>query len=176
MSLSEERGQERPGDDVSETFVDGGTFRDVMRKLAGSVTVITTEGEGALHGFTATAVCSVCADPPTILIVVNRSARTHPHIDQKGAFAVNILADDQVELANLFASKSSEQFAEVQYAMTPSGVPVIKDAAGFVECRTTDRVEVGTHTIFIGAVVGGGAASSAPLIYHDATYARPAVI
>ncbi|MGA0533713.1 flavin reductase family protein [Hansschlegelia sp. KR7-227] len=177
MNVNQEHIRDHAGAaSAGRAFVDGGTFREIMRKLAGSVTVITTEGQGALHGFTATAVCSVCAEPPTILIVVNRSARTHPHIDQKGAFAVNILADDQVDLANLFASKSNEQFATVRYVMTPSGVPVIKDAAAFIECRTAERVDVGTHTIFIGSVVSGGAASGAPLIYHDASYARPVVI
>lgn len=156
--------------------VDVDTFRGVMRKLAGSVTVITTEGQGSLHGFTATAVCSVCAEPPTILIVVNRSARTHPHIEKKGAFAVNILADHQVELANLFASKSSEQFAKVNHAVSPNGVPVIQGAAAFIECQIKEQYDVGTHTIFIGRVVDGGAAESMPLIYQDAGYARAATL
>src|SRR5579859_5617885 len=75
--------------------IDADTFRSVMRQVVGSVAVIATEGNGALHGFTGTAVCSVCVSPPMILIVVNKSARTHPHIDRKGVFAVNILADDQ---------------------------------------------------------------------------------
>ncbi len=161
---------------ANDTFIDGETFRNVMRKLADSVTVVTTEGDGTFHGFTATAVCSVCAEPPTILIVVNRSARTHPYIHQKGIFAVNILADNQAHLANLFASKSSEQFANVKYAVTPRGVPVIENAAAFIECNIDQQHEVGTHTIFIGRVVGGGAAENSPLIYHDANYARVAMI
>ncbi len=161
---------------ANDTFIDCETFRNVMRKLAGSVTVVTTEGDGTFHGFTATAVCSVCAEPPTILIVVNRSARTHPYIHQKGVFAVNILADNQAHIANLFASKSSEQFANVSYAVTPRGVPVIEDAAAFIECNIDQQHEVGTHTIFIGRVLGGGAAENLPLIYHDANYARVAMI
>lgn len=80
---------------IKNTNVSADAFRAVMRQLAGSVAVITTEGNGKLHGFTATADCSVCAEPPTILIAVNKSARTHPHIDRKGIYAVNILADDQ---------------------------------------------------------------------------------
>lgn len=176
MNLSQDRAQSRSNIAVSEAFVDGGSFRDVMRKLAGSVTIITTEDDGALHGFTATAVCSVCAEPPTILIVVNRSARTHPHIDRKGAFAVNILADHQVELATLFATKSPEQFANVKYDTTARGVPVIEGAAAFIECRVSEQKDVGTHTIFIGSVIGAGTQDGSPLIYHDAAFARAAVI
>jgi flavin reductase (DIM6/NTAB) family NADH-FMN oxidoreductase RutF len=147
-----------------------------MRKLAGSVTVITTEDEGSLHGFTATAVCSVCADPPSILIVVNRSARTHPHIDKRGAFAVNILAEEQADLASHFATKSPNQFDGVEHTVTPRGVPIISAAAAHIECRVDQKYDVGTHTIFIGHVIAGSTEMAAPLIYHDAQYARAITI
>jgi flavin reductase len=176
MNLSHDDVRHRSNIAVSQACVDVTAFRDVMRKLAGSVTIITTEDEGSLHGFTATAVCSVCAEPPTVLIVVNRSARTHPHINRKGAFAVNILADHQIELATLFATKSAEQFANVQHDITPRGVPVIRGATASIECCVIDQMEVGTHTIFIGAVIGTDTRDGSPLIYHDATFARAAMI
>ena len=61
-------------------------FRSTMRKLAAGVTVITTSYQGALHGMTATAICSVSADPPTVLVAVNRTARTRPNIEGAGFF------------------------------------------------------------------------------------------
>ncbi len=152
--------------------VDTNKFRQVMRKLAGSVTVITTENGGQLYGFTATAVCSVCAEPPTLLIVVNRSARTHPHIWRKGAFAVNVLADNQKDVAEHFASKGDCQFSAVAYSRMESGVPVIQGAAAYIECEVEQTYDVGTHTIFIGRIVETGAEEDTPLIYYDARYAR----
>jgi flavin reductase (DIM6/NTAB) family NADH-FMN oxidoreductase RutF len=86
-----------------------------MRQLATSVTVITTDFGGSSHGMTATAVCSVCADPPTILIVVSRSARTHPIIVESGIFVVNILARNQSALSDRFAGKIVDQFAGIDY-------------------------------------------------------------
>ena len=163
-------------DAIVETDVDADAFRSVMRHLAGSVTVITTEGEGALHGFTATAVCSVCASPPTILIVVNQSTRTHPHIDRKGYFAVNVLADVQKDIAEHFAGKGEEQFNSVRHVVTKNGVPLISGAAAHLECRIIERISIGTHTIFVGRVVGTGAESRAPLVYHDARYGQVAPI
>src|SRR5258708_1587539 len=77
-------------------------FKLVMRNIASSVAVITVEHEGRKHGMTATALCSVSAAPPTILIVVNRSARTHPIISEARRFTVNILAVHQAELAGRF--------------------------------------------------------------------------
>ncbi|MBA2125183.1 flavin reductase [Hyphomicrobium methylovorum] len=152
------------------TGVDAGAFRGVMRQLAGCVTVISTEEEGTLYGFTATAVCSVCAEPPTILIAVNKTARTHPHIDRKGAYAVNILADGQKHIAEHFAGKGDDQFATVEYALGAHGVPLINGAAAHLECEITQRIEIGTHTLFVGHVIGTGVDAVKPLIYHDAKY------
>lgn len=152
------------------TPVDADAFRSVMRQLAGCVTVITTEVDGALYGFTATAVCSVCATPPTILIAVNKTARTHPHIDKKGAYAVNILADDQKAIAEHFATKGDNQFATVPHFVNARGVPLIKGAAAQLHCEVQDRISIGTHTLFVAHVVGTGVEDSKPLIYHDAKY------
>lgn len=152
------------------TPVEADAFRSVMRQLVGSVTVITTEEGGTYYGFTATAVCSVCAAPPTILIVVNKSARTHPHIDRKGIFAINILANDQRDIAQHFAGKSDDQFSSVHYSITARGVPIIKSAAAYLECEIQNRIPIGTHTVFVGQVISTGVGDRTPLVYHDARY------
>lgn len=151
---------------------DAQIFKSVMRKVAGTVTVITTASEGGLHGMTATAMSSVTADPPTILIVVNRSARTHPHIDAKKAFAVNILSEAQLPAAELFASKSDDQFSSVVFKHMDDGCPVLADAAAFLHCMVEQQFDVGTHTIFVGRVVNAGVTNEKPLIYQDAKYRR----
>lgn len=158
-------------DRVAEaTPVNVDEFRSVMRQLAGCVTVITTEADGELYGFTATAVCSVCAAPPTILIAVNKSARTHPHIDRKGAFAVNILADGQKHIAEHFATKGDDQFATVAHVVNARGIPLIEGAAAQLHCEVQERISIGTHTLFVAHIVGTGIQECAPLIYHDARY------
>lgn len=152
--------------------VDSDVFRSVMRQLVGGVTVITTADEGRPHGFTATAVCSVCSEPPTVLIVVNRTSRTHPHIDARRRFAVNMLATDQRHIADMFAGKRDDQFDGMAYTTPENGAPVFEGVAAFLQCVVNSRLDVGTHTIFIGEVVEGGTSDSGPLIYHAAKYGR----
>lgn len=142
-------------------------FRAVMRTLASSVTVITSQHDGQEHGMTATAVCSVCAEPPTILIVVNRTARTHPFIDASGTFAVNILAEDQRALSDRFSGKMTDQFAGVDYASGKAESPVLSGTAAHLECKVISQSNVGTHTIFVGEVIAGSAAGTQPLLYHE---------
>ena len=152
------------------TTVDADAFRGAMRQLAGCVTVIATEENGKLYGFTATAVCSVCAAPPTVLIVVNRSARTHSHIDRRGAFAINILADGQRGIAEHFSVRGDDKFSSVSYTLSGTGVPLIEGAAAHLECEVQKRIPIGTHTVFVAHVIGTGVKIAAPLIYHDAKY------
>jgi flavin reductase len=155
-----------------QASVDVTMFKSVMRKLAGTVAVIAvTDEDGKSHGLTATAVCSVSVDPPMILIVVNRSSRTHHHIDYQKAFSVNILAEEQSGIADLFASKTEDQFSKVSH-LSVAQSPAIAEAAAYVRCCVEAQFDVATHTIFIGRVIDSCVSDDRPLIYQDAKYCR----
>lgn len=146
-------------------------FKAVMRKLAGTTCIISTgSDDDGLHGLTATAVCSVSAEPPTILVVVNRTSRTHPHIATNKAFAVNLLAEGQSAIAELFASKTPDQFAGVEHRRLDDDCPVVDGAAAFVHCRVEHQLDVGTHTIFVGRVIDGEVTAEKPLVYYDSAF------
>jgi len=146
-------------------------FRVVMRRLTAGVTVLTTSYDGQVHGMTATAVCSVSADPPTVLAVVNRTARTHPLIDRSATFAVNILAEDQEALGRRFAGQLVDQFDGIPYHLGTTGCPIIEGTTAYLECHVVSRHEAGTHTIFVANPVASGLGPESPLLYHDGHYA-----
>ena len=146
-------------------------FRKGMRKFAASVTVITTVKDGVPHGMTATAFSSVAADPPTILVVINQTARTHPLIDASGVFAVNLLNVSQRHLANQFSAKHPNQFEGIEYFNGPkTQAPIFQEAASFLECRLTNRIDVETHTVFFGRVLTCETNDRAPLLYYCGGY------
>jgi flavin reductase len=146
------------------------TYRAAMRRTAASVAIITTAHEGRMHGMTATAMTSVSADPPTLLVVVNRTTRTHPFIARSGRFAVNVLARGQEELARRFASGLENQFEGVAHELHSAEVPIIADTAATFICIAIDAIDVATHTIFIGKVEEAYHSSLPPLLYHDEKY------
>lgn len=145
-------------------------FKQVMRRFAASVNVITSADGAVRNGMTATAVCSVTAEPPSALIVVNKSNRSHPIIDRTRAFAVNVLSSGQKQVATNFASKLADPFAEVAHTMGKTGCPLIEGAEAHMECVVIEQVDVGTHTIFIGRIVSTWAADGEPLLYHEGRY------
>lgn len=155
---------------MSERHADPDAYRAAMRRTAASVAVITAAHEGRIHGMTATAMTSVSAEPPMLLVVVSRTTRTHPFIRKSGRFAVNVLAHGQEEIARRFAAGIDDQFEGVAYEMHRADVPIIAGTAATFVCLATEAFDVATHTIFVGTVEEVHHSALAPLVYHDARY------
>lgn len=170
MIHSNPEGVERMPEMLGERSFEPDSFRSVMRRFAGAVCIVSTSGPSGKHGLAATAVCSVCAEPPTILAIVNRTSRTHPHIRKNGTFSVNILSEEQWNVAKLMSSKSDNQFDQVPHKIADDGAILIEHTLGQFHCNVVAAHDVGTHTIFIGGVVSGSVGDGAPLIYYDANY------
>jgi flavin reductase (DIM6/NTAB) family NADH-FMN oxidoreductase RutF len=151
--------------------VNADSYRAVMRRFPTGVTIVTTSLDGRLKGFTANAVASVSVDPPKVLVCVSRQARSHPIISQAGRFCVNLLTVEQERLARRFASKASDDpFRDVPHRAGQTGSPIIDGALAYLDCELAEEYSAGTHTIFIGTVVGCGSRDGAPLGYFNATY------
>ena len=148
-------------------------YRAAMRFVPAAVTIITAHHDGKRNGLTATAVASVSADPPQLLICVNRQASAEPLIAESGRFAVNVLAREHRESADRFSQStlsSGERFEAHRWIDLPSGVPALADAIAVFECRIVQHSLLGTHSLFIGEVVGIRTADGEPLLYHDGRY------
>jgi flavin reductase len=145
-------------------------FKAAMRRFASTVNVITSGRGAAANGMTATAVCSVSADPPSILIVVNQENRTHALIERAGAYAVNVLSSDQQLLAIHFASRPAAPFATVAHRDGITGCPVLEGCDANIECVLESQVKSGTHSIFIGRVVASSEFGRSPLISQNGQY------
>ena len=143
-----------------------------MRRFATGVTIVTTTTEPErVHGFTANAFASVSADPPTVLICVNRNARVHPLIAASQRFCVNILSVEQQALAEQFATGEPQtRFDGVAYRFVPSGSPILAGTLAYLDCTLGEELTSGTHTIFLGHVVEVGEGEGSPLGYYDRLY------
>ena len=131
-------------------------FREAMSRLGAAVNIITTKGPDGDTGFTASAVCSVTDDPPTLLVCVNKNASQHDTIKAAGILCVNVLAHEHQELAPVFASVGNvpmaERFALAKWQRLATGAPVLESAAAAFDCKIDQIVEVGTHSVLFCAV------------------------
>jgi len=150
-------------------------FKAGMRRLAAGVCIITTaDGTGMRSGLTATAVCSLSAQPPLLLACLNRSSRSYAAVAASGCFAVNVLAADAAGIAQRFASSSSgeSKFEGGEWRAATTGAPVLATALAAFDCRLERVVEAGTHAILIGEVAGVSLRPDGepPLLYADGTF------
>jgi flavin reductase (DIM6/NTAB) family NADH-FMN oxidoreductase RutF len=141
---------------MTETAVSSADFRGAMRHLTGGVSIITAGRRKDITGMTVTSVTSLSVDPPTLLVSINRDASSFPLIRRYGAFGVNILAADQLDIAERFAGKGglkgAERFAGSQWVTSVSGVPLLVGALSAVDCEVEEIVERHSHGIVIGRV------------------------
>jgi len=157
--------------DVHLTEVDSHAFRDVMRNIAGTVAIVTA-GEGdARRGLTITTVCSLSAEPPSVAICINRSAEAHDVIERAGTFGVSILSTDHADLARTFSgqdgTKGLARFGKGAWDEMKTRAPLLDDAVANLDCKIMKTLDVGTHSLFCGLVVGARVGpASRPLLHY----------
>jgi len=146
-------------------------FKMGMRELAAAVNIITTIHEGKKDGLTATAACSVSAEPPQLLVCINTEAGGHDLIRIAKKFALNILSRDQENIAMRFAgmdgANRTNRFELGSWSEIRTGAPCLDGALVNFDCEVVQHISAGTHSIFIGHIIGSRTenAGAAPLMY-----------
>ena len=138
------------------TSFDKTEFRNTLGGFATGVTVVTAkdlDGEGYV-GMTANSFNSVSMDPPLVLWSIGRNARSLSAFEQASNFAIHILAEDQIDVSNHFATQQDDKFAEADYREGIEGVPVLNGCSIVLQCKTKMLYDGGDHTIIVGEVLG----------------------
>jgi flavin reductase (DIM6/NTAB) family NADH-FMN oxidoreductase RutF len=121
-----------------------------------TVCVVTTTLGAERFGLTATAVSSVSAEPPRLLVCINKSGLTYDKILAAGRFCVNVLAEEQDKVAMVFAgmgSSPTDRFETGEWTTLKTGSPVLVGAAAAFDCRLAETCDQSTHCILFGDVV-----------------------
>jgi len=148
-------------------------YRTAMRNVPAAVTVVTTATDNGRQGLTVTAVTSVSADPPQLLVCISRKARSAAAISATGRFGVNYLDAAHVDLAAVFAAPTEnqqERFSRARWVDSPTGTPLLQDALVAFDCYVVNEIHSGTHTIFIGQVANIRAHNGQPLLYQHGAF------
>jgi flavin reductase (DIM6/NTAB) family NADH-FMN oxidoreductase RutF len=150
-------------------------FRGAMRHLTGGVSVITAGRGKDITGMTVTSVASLSVDPPTLIVSINREASSWPLLKRLRFFGVNILAADQLDVAERFAGKGglkgADRFAGARWTTRISGVPLLVGALAAIDCEIEDVVERHSHAIVIGRVLDiRNSGHTAALAYWQGRY------
>lgn len=156
-------------------------FIGAMRCAATGVSVVTTNGPAGRFGVTVSAVASVSADPPLLLVCINRRSPAWAAIRANDVFTVNLLSERQAHVADSFAGRASGingsrdnfDFGCADWIMDDPGLPPrLDEAAAAFHCQIEQAHDVGTHAVLIGRVMSAVEGEAAPLAYVLQDYAR----
>jgi len=146
-------------------------LRAALGRFATGVTIITCAGPGGTPvGLTANSFSALSLDPPLVLWSLRQASSSLAAFDAAPHFAVNVLAESQVELSRRFASSQGDKFADGAWGPGLGNAPVLAGCAAVFECEVTTRQVAGDHVLFIGRVLRLADLSVAPLLFQGGHY------
>ncbi len=160
---------------MANSGFDDREFRDTLGRFATGVTVVTTGEAPNFVGMTAQSFSSLSLDPPLVLVCVAKNASMLPLLKETAAFTVNVLAEDDADVSNFFASSKRppppHQFDDAPHTLGATGQPRLACATTVFDCRLHDVLEGGDHEIIVGSVEAIERQSeAAPIIFFGGEY------
>ncbi len=130
-----------------------------LYKLGYGLYVVCSRKGNKINGQIANTVFQITSEPPTIAVSINKNNLTHEFIRESKCFTVSVLCQDTpLPFIGRFGFKSGrdiDKFEDIHYKTGETQAPVVtENAAAYLEARVTQEIDVGTHTIFIGELVG----------------------
>jgi flavin reductase (DIM6/NTAB) family NADH-FMN oxidoreductase RutF len=155
--------------------IDAATFKAALSHASTAVTVVTTNGPYGRAGVTCSAITSVCDDPPTVLLCLNRNGYAAGLLRKNGILAVNWLAAEHADVSQVFAGVGSvpmeSRFLGAEWSQSTTAAPSHIDALISFDCSISHVVDVGSHCVVFAHVHGANYRQDGqPLIYHRRQY------
>ena len=156
---------QRGGTDVNEIAA-------LFRRLTQGVYVVGVANGEARDAFTAAWVMQVSFDPLLLALSINPEHASYPLLHAGGGFTVNVLKQDQQDLARRFGTRSGrdeDKLAGIEWRPGRNGAPILEDALAYFECELSGEMGAGDHELTLGRVTGGQVLdpNATPLMYVD---------
>ncbi len=156
------------------TSLDPRALRNAFGTFMTGVTVVTArDADGQPLGFTANSFTSVSLDPPMVLVCLANTSQNYDALVHADGFAVNVLAETQIDISNTFARPVEDRFATVKWQNGPEGSPILDDVSAWFDCAMHKTVDAGDHVILIGRVKAFHSTANPGLGYVRGTYITP---
>ena len=150
---------------------EGDAFRAVLGRFCSGIVIVTSCIDGEPVGLTAQSFAAVSLAPPMVLFCPAKTSTSWPKIRSAGRFCVNVLSDEQREVAATFAVSGADKFAAIQWEWSTDGLPMIDSSLAYIECSLDQIHDAGDHEIAIGLVtklLPGHPVR--PLLYYQSNY------
>jgi flavin reductase (DIM6/NTAB) family NADH-FMN oxidoreductase RutF len=171
-------GSEPRRDGAPAPVSDAELFRQAFRRWATTVVIVTyRDDEDRPVGMTATSMSSLTANPPSLLICINRETRAHPIILRRRAFGIDLLSLGQRPIADHCSVAGRDKVLRESWLARDgdaAGGPRLADSLAHLDCTTDRSFEVFSHTVVVGLIqaVWINPHEAPPLLYHGGAYTQ----
>jgi flavin reductase (DIM6/NTAB) family NADH-FMN oxidoreductase RutF len=152
----------------------GHAFRHAAGHFASGVTVVTTQALEGTYGITVSSFASLSLNPLLVTVSIKQSSPLLGYVRSAAAFAVSVLASDQQQVAEYFATRGRTPqpggFATVPTTTRGTGAPIIDGCLSWFDCTVEDLIPGGDHEILVGRVAAAGGRTGEPLVYWAGGY------
>jgi NDP-mannose synthase len=162
QARAKENGAQTPANNAP---VDLDVFKETLSGVPAPVTIVTTQTGSRPHGTTVSAFSSLSAEPPLVLVALDKNSDLLRLLPETGKFAVNLLAGDQEALGLACAKKGPDKFSKVPWH-EDRGLPRIEGAAAWLACEIQEFLPGGDHVIVVGLVTACESDKDEALVYH----------
>jgi flavin reductase (DIM6/NTAB) family NADH-FMN oxidoreductase RutF len=157
----------------SEVGVTSAEFKRACGRFVTGVTIASVlDAQGRPHGLTVSSFTSASLDPPLILICLGHRVSAIEAFRAAAHFGINVLAEDQRDLAERFTRKGQDRFDGLKWQPGKTGVPILAGVLAAIECAVRQRFTAGDHDVLVGEMVGACVAAGGPLIHFASHYRR----
>ncbi|MDG2111907.1 MAG: flavin reductase family protein [Actinomycetota bacterium] len=151
--------------------IDPAVFRNVLGHFPTGVTAVTAVNDGQPVGMAIGSFTSVSLDPPLVAFLPTKDSGSWQVIRESGSFCVNVMAQDQMDVCGVMASRADDKFADVEWRAGPTGSPIIEGSIAYIDCTIDGVLDGGDHDIVVGRVVELDVMHSKdPLVFFQGGY------
>lgn len=149
-------------------------FRSTMSQFCTGVVIATGRLNAEPAGFAAQSFSSLSLDPPLVVLCPSKRSTSWPKLRDSGSFCINILANDQGSVCNLFAQTGVDKFASLEWTPGVTGSPILAGVLAYIDCDLEAEHDAGDHTLAVGRVrdIEIITPDKAPLLFFRGSYGK----
>ena len=144
-----------------------------MARLPAGVVVVSARHGAGYRGLTASSLVSISADPPLVMVGLERESTTRGAVVEGKAFNVSVLTRSQEFIADRFAGRAPAidgAWLQVAHRLGTNGIPLIEGCVAWLECSLVATHTAGDHDICVGKVEAAVQGAGDPLILWDRAF------
>ena len=137
--------------------IDVRAFWQAIGQRATGSTIVAARSSAGPAGLLGLSATHLCADPPTMMVSIDKRTSALATILEAGHFAINYLPKSAAALADIFSGKSdlkgAARFEMTAWTTLATGAPVLENAVGAIDCKLVETIERYGTVLVLGRVV-----------------------